>query len=114
MAPIADFILQHVPLPAVPRYLTSYVPGQTPLSTPTAVWGTLAGYLALIFGIQALMTDRQPQKLNTLFQNHNVTLSAGSAVLLVLMLEEIAPIIYRNGFFYAICNEGSWTPVRSV
>ena len=41
-------------------------------------------------------------------------LSAGSGLLLALMLEEILPIWRRNGFFYAICGEGAWTSVRAA
>jgi hypothetical protein len=44
----------------------------------------------------------------------NVLLSAGSGLLLALMLEEILPIWRRNGFFYAICGEGAWTSVRAA
>ncbi|KAJ7630936.1 GNS1/SUR4 membrane protein [Roridomyces roridus] len=107
---LANFILDYVPLPTLPRHLYSFVEGQTPLSTAPVVFGTLAGYLALIFGIQAAMKNQQPQKLNTLFQAHNVFLSAGSLLLLVLMLEEIVPIIWKNGIFSAMCDNESWTP----
>lgn len=112
MAPLADFILQYVPLPSVPHYLTSYVPGATPLSTTPVVVTTLAGYLATVFGIKALMKDRQPQKLNTLFRAHNAILSSGSLLLLLLMVEEISPIIFSKGPYYSICAKESWTPVR--
>ncbi|KII86437.1 hypothetical protein PLICRDRAFT_700491 [Plicaturopsis crispa FD-325 SS-3] len=110
MAPIADFILEYVPLPSLPSYLVSYIPGQTPLSTAPTVFTALAGYLATIFGLREVMKDRQPQKLNALFQVHNVILSGGSLILLVLMLEEILPIVWNHGIYYAICAEESWTP----
>jgi len=109
MAPLADFILAHVPLPSLPHYLTSYVPGQTPLSSTPTVLATLTSYLAVIFGVQAIMKNQKPQKLNTLFQIHNVFLSAGSLLLLVLMLEEIIPIWWNKGTFEAFCADQSWT-----
>ncbi|PFH54475.1 hypothetical protein AMATHDRAFT_52076 [Amanita thiersii Skay4041] len=109
MAPLADFLLALLPFDP-PRHLVSYVPGQTPLSTNTAVVSCLAAYLAVIFGIQAYMKDKQPQKLTALFQTHNIILSAGSLLLLVLMLEEILPIMWNNGLFYALCSEQAWTP----
>ncbi|KAF8506698.1 elongase of fatty acids ELO [Russula emetica] len=109
MSPLADSILKHVPLPQLPYHLTHYVRGATPLSTQPVVIGILAGYLATIFGIREIMKTRQPQKLTFLFQVHNVILSSGSALLLALMLEEILPIYWRHGVFYALCNGGAWT-----
>ncbi len=114
MAPLADFILTHVPLPQIPYHLTHYVRGATPLSTQPVVIGILAGYLATIFGIREIMKTRQPQKLTFLFQLHNVILSSGSALLLMLMLEEIIPIYWRHGVFYALCNAGAWTEVSDI
>ena len=46
------------------------------------------------------------------FQLHNVILSSGSLLLLVLMLEEILPIMWNHGLHYALCSEQAWTPVR--
>lgn len=112
MAPLADFLVSNIPF-TLPRHLYTYVPGQTPLSTTPTVVIALTSYLAIIFGIQAFMKTRQPQKLNTLFQAHNVFLSSGSLLLLVLMLEEIVPIAWNRGIFSALCNEKSWTPVSA-
>ncbi|RDB28889.1 putative elongation of fatty acids protein 1 [Hypsizygus marmoreus] len=109
MAPLADFLLAHVPI-TLPTYLTSYVPGVTPFSTTPTVLATLAAYLAVIFGTQAFMKNKQPHKLTPLFQTHNVILSSGSLLLLVLMLEEILPIMWTDGIFSALCAEKSWTP----
>jgi hypothetical protein len=112
MAPLADFILANVPLPTLPDYLTSYVQGQTPLSTTKEVAPALVSYLAVIFSIQAIMKNQQPLRLQFFFQLHNVILSSGSLLLLALMVEEIAPIVWKNGLFYGMCNEASWTSVR--
>ena len=111
MAPLADFILQYVHLPTLPYFLTHYVPGATPLSTRPVVITALISYLAVVFGIREFMKTRQPQKLQLLFQTHNVVLSSGSALLLALMLEEILPIAWEHGPFYAICNTAAWTEV---
>ncbi|KAJ7207606.1 GNS1/SUR4 family-domain-containing protein [Mycena pura] len=94
--PLADLLLAAPPPP-------------TPLSTTPVVVAALVGYLALIFGIQAAMKNHPPQKLNTLFKAHNFILSAGSLLLLILLLEEIVPIIWRNGIFNAMCAHESWT-----
>jgi len=109
MAPLADFLLAHVPLPSLPTYLTSYIVGVTPLSTWTSVCTVLVSYLAIIFGTREIMKNRPPQKLNTLFRAHNVFLSVGSLILLVLMMEEVLPIIWRDGIFNAMCAVPSWT-----
>lgn len=111
MAPLADFLLKYIPIPHIPYHLTHYVRGATPLSTQPVVLSVLAGYLATIFGIREIMKTRQPQKLTFLFQVHNVILSSGSALLLALMLEEILPIYWRHGLFYAMCDVGAWTEV---
>ena len=113
MARLADIILKHVPLPQLPYHLSHYVRGATPLSTQPVVIGVLAGYLATIFGIREIMKTRQPQKLTFLFQVHNVILSSGSALLLALMLEEILPIYWRHGLFYALCDANAWTEVNT-
>ncbi len=113
MAPLADLLLSSIPY-RLPHHLSSYVVGESPLSTTSVVITTLAGYLGLIFGIKALMTNRQPFKLTTLFQIHNVLLSSGSALLLVLMLEEILPRAWNHGLHHALCNEEAWTPVSVV
>ncbi|KAJ7634304.1 ELO family [Mycena polygramma] len=110
---LADFLVAHAPF-TLPRHLYSYVEGQTPLSTTPVVLASLAFYLALIFGIQAAMKNRQPQRLNPLFQAHNIFLSGGSLLLLVLLLEEILPIIWKNGIFKAMCADESWTPRMEI
>jgi len=110
MAPLADFLVSVLPVKSVPHYLTTYVQGETPLSTWTPVCATLITYLAVIFGTREVMKDRPPQRLNTLFRIHNVILSAGSALLLALMLEEILPIWWNQGTFAAMCAPTSWTP----
>ncbi len=114
MAPLADLILTHVPLPQLPYHLTHYVRGATPLSTQPAVMGILAYHLATVFSIREIMKTRQPQKLTFLFKLLCALLSFGSAVLFVLMLEEILSIYWRHGVFYALCDAGAWTEVRDV
>lgn len=111
MAPLADFLLAHVPLPSLPAYLTHYVPGQTPLSTQKEVLSALVTYLAVVFGIREVMKGRQPIRATAAFQLHNVILTLGSGLLLVLMVEEIAPILWKGGLFHAMCDDQAWTSV---
>lgn len=112
MAPLADLLLAYVPF-TLPHHLTHYVEGVTPLSTTPSVLAALASYLAIIFGVQAMMKNQQAHKLTPFFQTHNVILSSGSLLLLVLMLEEILPIAWNKGIFHAICADEAWTPVCS-
>ncbi|KAF8509806.1 GNS1/SUR4 family-domain-containing protein [Gautieria morchelliformis] len=106
----ADLLLNNLPLPSLPSYLTHYELGPTPLSTWTSVTAALVAYLMVIFGLQELMRSRQALKMTALFQLHNIVLSSGSLLLLVLMVEEIAPIVSRHGLFYGICSKDAWTP----
>jgi len=109
MAPLADFILANVPLPKVPHHLTSYVIGETPMSTPVEVWSTLAAYLVIVFGTRAFMKSRPAYKLQYPFQLHNIVLSGGSLLLLALILEEVIPMVWKNGVFWGMCNINMWT-----
>lgn len=49
------------------------------------------------------------QRLQFFFQIHNLLLTLVSGALLVLMLENVIPILYHHGLLYAICNNGAWT-----
>jgi fatty acid elongase 3 len=110
---LADFLLSVVPTDLIPKYLTSYIPGETPLSTWPVVTTALASYLAIIFGTREIMKDRPPQRLNTLFRIHNAFLSIGSLILLVLMMEEVGSIWLTSTTYGTMCDESSWTEVRS-
>ncbi|QRV76705.1 fatty acid elongase [Ceratobasidium sp. AG-Ba] len=111
MAPLADALLSVIPKEwHLPYYLTEYHPGVTPLSTVPVVVACLVGYLTTIFSVREFMRGREPMKLSTLFQFHNMYLTLGSGLLLVLMVEEILPIWWKNGLFSAMCADESWTP----
>ena len=109
---LADAILTYVPLPTLKYEHTHWVRGATPLSTQPVVVAALVAYLVIIFGIQEIMRNRKPLKLQVPFMIHNVYLTTGSGLLLLLMLEEILPKLWNHGLFYAICISGSWTEVR--
>lgn len=109
--PFATLLSSVTPDSLKPSYrFTHWVPGSTPLSTTTEVVTAIATYLVIIFGGRELMRNRAPFKLQFLFRVHNFLLSAGSAILLALMLEEIVPILFKNGPFYSICNTRAFTP----
>ncbi|KZT65142.1 GNS1/SUR4 membrane protein [Daedalea quercina L-15889] len=108
MAPLADFLASVIPW-SLPPHFQGYVKGRTPLSTPQQVFPTLAGYLAVVFALRAYMKNRPPMRLQGLFQVHNIILSAGSLLLLACMAEEIAPLYWKHGLFWVMCDDNMWT-----
>ncbi|KAG9000259.1 hypothetical protein FRB90_011866, partial [Tulasnella sp. 427] len=109
MFSLADTIQATFPF-KLPVWLTSYHQDVTPLSTWPVVASAIVVYLSTIFGLREVMRERQALKLTWLFQLHNLLLTTGSGLLLLVMLEEIVPIVWKNGLFYAICGYGAWTP----
>ncbi|CAH7683720.1 ELO family [Phakopsora pachyrhizi] len=97
-------------LPRLPSHYSQWEPPQTPLSTYSSTFAAMVTYLAVIFGGQRIMADRKPMQLRPMFMLHNLLLSLGSLWLLVLMVEQVAPIVINHGFFYAICHVNAWTP----
>ncbi|XAO23594.1 hypothetical protein I312_102374 [Cryptococcus bacillisporus CA1280] len=88
----------------------TWIPGESPLSTQKAVVAAVGTYLLVIFGGREMMKNRQPFKLKIPFQIHNVYLTLGSGLLLVLMLEEVIPLFLKHGFFWSICSTSAFTP----
>ncbi|CCE61340.1 hypothetical protein TPHA_0A02570 [Tetrapisispora phaffii CBS 4417] len=86
-----------------------YIPETLPLGNLKQVLAAIATYYLVIFGGREVLRNVQPLKLNFLFQLHNLFLTSISLMLLILMVEQLVPIIYNNGLFYAICNIGAWT-----
>jgi fatty acid elongase 3 len=87
-----------------------FVVGKTPMSTLKETSIFVAIYYTIIFGGREYMRNRHPLKLKSLFLIHNFYLTAISAILLALYIEELLPTIVRKGLFFAICDhEGGWT-----
>jgi fatty acid elongase 3 len=87
-----------------------FVPFETPMSTLKSTSIFIVIYYAIIFGGRELMRNREPFQLKTLFLIHNFYLTAISAILLALFLEQLIPTVVREGVFHAICHrEGGWT-----
>lgn len=129
---MAAELLQNVPLPTIDRpfgiqlwpifdkafeYVVGYpasefkfVEGETPLSNIRSTAAMLVTYYVVIFGGRAVMKNFPPLKLNTLFMIHNFYLTAISATLLALFIEQLLPTIWKNGIFFSICDhQGGWT-----
>ncbi|ROW15458.1 hypothetical protein VPNG_02362 [Cytospora leucostoma] len=87
-----------------------FVAGSTPMSTLKETGIFVAVYYAIIFGGREFMRNREPFKLKSLFLIHNFYLTAISATLLALFIEQLLPTVVRGGIFHAICDhEGGWT-----
>jgi fatty acid elongase 3 len=83
--------------------------GKTPMSTLKETGTFVIIYYAIIFGGRELMRNREPFKLRTPFLIHNFYLTAISAILLALFIEQLLPTVVRHGLFHAICEGGGWT-----
>jgi fatty acid elongase 3 len=87
-----------------------FKPGITPLSTVKETVLYIGLYYVIILGGREFMRNRKPMQLKGLFLVHNLYLTAISAILLALFLEQLIPTVARNGIFFAICNkDGGWT-----
>jgi len=87
-----------------------FVAGKTPMSKLKETLIFVAVYYTIIFGGRELMRNREPFKLKFLFLIHNFCLTAISAILLALFIEELLPTVVRKGIFFAICDhDGGWT-----
>lgn len=87
-----------------------FVPFETPMSTLKSTSIFIVVYYAIIFSGREMMRNREPFKLRTLFLIHNFYLTAISAILLALFIEQLLPTLAREGIFYTICNvDGGWT-----
>ncbi|EPX72754.1 GNS1/SUR4 family protein [Schizosaccharomyces octosporus yFS286] len=55
------------------------------------------------------MKYRSPIRLKKTFQYYNLVFSVSSGILALLIFEQVAPMIYKHGFFFSICNEKAWS-----
>jgi fatty acid elongase 3 len=87
-----------------------FVPFETPMSTLKSTSTFIVIYYAIIFGGREMMRNREPFKLKGLFLIHNFYLTAISAILLALFIEQLVPTVAREGIFFSICHvDGGWT-----
>ena len=86
-----------------------FVHGKTPVSTLPAALAIITAYYVIIFSGKTFMADKKALRLNALFQIHNVLLTFLSGSLLALAMEQLIPILLRNGLFYGICSYQSYT-----
>ncbi|ODQ63395.1 putative fatty acid elongase [Nadsonia fulvescens var. elongata DSM 6958] len=82
---------------------------ELPFSSTRPVLLAIVVYYIVIFGGREIMKHLPAFRLKILFQLHNFMLTTVSLTLLVLLVEQLFPILVRHGLLYAICDYGSWT-----
>ncbi|KAA8916930.1 hypothetical protein TRICI_000897 [Trichomonascus ciferrii] len=90
---------------------------ELPFSSTKEVVAGIVTYYVVIFGGRAVLTQLGAPviRLNWLFRIHNFILTALSFLLLVLLFEQLFPILYHHGLLYSICDSGSWTqPIVTI
>ncbi|ODV78920.1 GNS1/SUR4 membrane protein [Suhomyces tanzawaensis NRRL Y-17324] len=89
-----------------------FIHHQTFLANGYHAISIIVGYYIVIFGGRALLAKLKVPalKLNFLFQLHNVILTLVSLGLLLLCIEQLVPMLYNHGLFYAICHRDSFAP----
>lgn len=84
--------------------------GVTPMSTLKETGIFVLVYYIIILGGREYMRKKDAFQLKKLALVHNFILTAVSAVLLALFVEQILPTVVRKGIFFAICDhDGGWT-----
>lgn len=92
-----------------------FIEGEVPFSTRIEVIIPIVTYYVVIFGGRQVLKPFGAIKLNWLFQIHNLILTLLSGTLLLLLVEQLFPILYNHGILYAICDRASWTqPIVTV
>lgn len=89
-----------------------FIHNKTFLANGWQAIGIIVVYYTVIFGGRFVFnTLNVPAlKLNFLFQVHNLGLTLASLCLLLLTIEQLVPILYHHGLFYAICHENAFAP----
>jgi len=77
---------------------------QIPFSRGGIVIASLFVYLATIYLLQKFMKNRQAFKLRIPFIIHNGILSGVSLILLLLIFEQLLPILFKHGLYYSVCS----------
>lgn len=88
-----------------------FVHNQTFLASGYKAISVILVYYVVIFGYPAIAAkfNIRPFKLSVPFQIHNLLLSSSSLVLLLLIFEQIFPVVWQHGFYYGVCSPNAYT-----
>lgn len=89
-----------------------FIHNQTFLANGYHAIGVILVYYIVIFGGRSLLAALKVPalKLNFLFQFHNIFLTIASLILLLLCIEQLVPILFNHGLYYAICDKQAFAP----
>lgn len=89
-----------------------YIEGKTFMADGYKAMGVIAFYITVISSGQFILRklNAAPMNLHLLTSLHNVILTVMSLILLLLLAEQLTPMIYEHGLFYAICDEQAFAP----
>lgn len=88
-----------------------FIHGETLLGNFPHAASIIIAYYIVIFGGRSLSNalGLPVIKLNYMFQLHNLFLTLASLVLLLLLVEQIVPMVVNHGILFAICSSHAFT-----